>query len=265
MANQLPWRLRVMGRAWSVHPRLFARLWQCVIITSALLRLLICFSSVLLRLLICFSSVLLRLLIWVFTGGVDKPVGPGCTGPRVATAAPLCLPTAPTYTTHRGQDRQGASQSTSGSPQMARESVVPHTRQTTRGGASLSPCAGRPPLAAGGPSLAPGPSSGYGLWGAWALVRGVQPCGGADHPVLPRTLHQGALCQSMETFCQLVSSTPPGTNTLPYTGYRRGITGWMECQWGPTLWVVSLKGLSDWDPLNEAQGLLGTYHWFYRC
>ena len=45
--------------------------------------------------------------LWFSLGESTSPLGQDALGPRVATAAPLRLPTAPTYTTHRGQDRQG--------------------------------------------------------------------------------------------------------------------------------------------------------------
>ena len=68
---------------------------------------------------------------------------------------------------------------------MAGESVVPHTRQTTRGGASLPLRAGRPPLAAGGPILAPGPSATTTLGMA---SEGSKPLLGACNPTVVQTI-----------------------------------------------------------------------------
>ena len=41
----------------------------------------------------------------VLTQGVNKPLGPGCTGTRVAPPAPLCIPPTPAHATHLLLDR----------------------------------------------------------------------------------------------------------------------------------------------------------------
>lgn len=72
----------------------------------------------------------------VFTRGVHEIVGPGRTSTKVATGAPLCLPTTPPHTTHPGEDHKLGS--------WGESDFQCYTDCWTE--TLLLPCVGRPPF-----------------------------------------------------------------------------------------------------------------------